>query len=135
MAMPKPSDPGASEGEGDWVNLHVCRRLKAKRILSGMTQDRLATSLGISQQQLQRYEAGKGRMTCSLIYRAALSLDVPIAYFFESIPLGDGEEPYRDVEKTALLIGRTVQDIPNAKIQKSLLDLVGVLALSANASE
>ncbi len=135
MAVLKPCDPVAVDGDVDWVNLHVCRRLKAKRILSSMTQERLAASLGISQQQLQRYEAGKGRMTCSLIYRAALAMDVPIGYFFESIHFGQGEEPGRDVEKTALLLSRTIQDIPNAKIQKSLLDLVGVLAVSANDSE
>lgn len=135
MAVLKPSEPIGSDGDVDWVNLHVCRRLRAKRILNGMTQERLATALGISQQQLQRYEVGKGRMTCSLIYRAALAMDVPIGYFFEAIPLGEGEEPDREVEKTALLISRTIQDIPSAKIQKSLLDLVGVLALSVNDSE
>lgn len=135
MGGRQPSDLAVSDRRVDWVNLHVCRRLKAKRILCNMSQERLATALGISYQQLQRYEAGKGRLTCSLLYRAAVALEVPIAYFFETIPYGEGEALNMDVEKTALLIGRTVQDIPSAKIQRSLLELIGALARSADGSD
>lgn len=128
MAVLKPIEGGIFDGDPDWVNLHVCRRLKAKRILRHMTQERLAAAMGISYQQLQRYESGKSRLTCSLLYRAALALNVPIGYFFASIPCGDNDGPDPVVEKTALLIGRTVQNIPDAKIQRSLLALVSTLA-------
>lgn len=132
MDVRKPSDLGMCDGDGDWVNRHVSRRLKAKRILSNMSQERLAAALGLNYQQLQRYESGKSRLTCSLVYRAAQALDVPIAYFFEGIVADGTEGPDLDIDKTALSIARTCQRIPSARIRKSLLDLADELARSAD---
>ena len=50
-----------------------------------MSQEHLAGTLGISYQQLQRYESGKGRLPSSLLYRVATTLQVPVSYFFEQL--------------------------------------------------
>jgi transcriptional regulator with XRE-family HTH domain len=128
MLCQQPSTLPAPGGRADEVNLFVCRRMKAKRILRNMSQERLARALGISYQQLQRYESGKSRLPCSLLYHAALALDVPVAYFFEDI-LTDctvGAEP--GLDKGALLAARNIQRMPEGNMRKALLKLIADLA-------
>jgi transcriptional regulator with XRE-family HTH domain len=131
MHCPQPSElPVADEGV-DTINTHVCQRMKAKRILRDMSQERLAKALGISYQQLQRYESGKSRLPCSMLYRAALALDVPLTYFFETV-LGDGTGGPTHVEqgldKASLLAVRNIQSLPGGDMRQSLLGLIADLA-------
>jgi transcriptional regulator with XRE-family HTH domain len=128
MPCQQPSVLPVPDGGADWVNLHVCQRMRARRILRDMSQERLAKALGISYQQLQRYESGKSRLPCSMLYRAALALDVPITYFFEAI-LADrasGSEPGPD--KAELLAARNIQRLPDGDMRQSLLNLIADLA-------
>jgi transcriptional regulator with XRE-family HTH domain len=128
MLCQQPSTLPAPGGRADEANLYVCRRMKAKRILRDMSQERLAKALGISYQQLQRYESGKSRLPCSLLYHAALALDVPVAWFFEDIPAGRtaGAEP--GLDKDALLAARNIQRMPEGDMRKALLRLIAGLA-------
>jgi len=128
MPGQQPSDLPAPDGGVDWVNLHVCQRMRSKRILRDMSQERLAKALGMSYQQLQRYESGKSRLPSSMLYRAALALDVPIGYFFEAIldaPTGDSEQ---GLDKAALLAVRNIQRLPDGNMRQSLLNLIADLA-------
>jgi transcriptional regulator with XRE-family HTH domain len=119
----------APRGDGaDWVNLHICQRMKARRVLRGMSQERLGKALGISYQQLQRYESGKSRLPSSLMFRAAVALEVPIAYFLVGIPaerLGSTEQ---ELDKAALLAARSIQSLPDGEMRRSLLNLIADLA-------
>jgi transcriptional regulator with XRE-family HTH domain len=128
MLCPLPSALPVSDEEVDWVNLHVCQRMKAKRILRDMSQERLAKALGISYQQLQRYESGKSRLACSMVYRAALALDVPITYFFDTIPANRGHGSEQEPDKAALLVARNIQRLPDGDMRQSLLHLIADLA-------
>lgn len=112
----------------DQVNLHVCRRLRAKRILANMSQERLARQLGISYQQLQRYEAGTSRLPCTLLYRAARALDMPIGYFFENLMVDTGESTEAALDQATLAIVRDLQGITDATVRQSLTRLVAELA-------
>jgi transcriptional regulator with XRE-family HTH domain len=128
MLSQQPSDLPALNGGVDWVNLHVCQRMKSKRILCKMSQEHLAKALGMSYQQLQRYESGKSRLPCSMLFRAAMALDVPISYFFEAF-LDDrdlGSE--QGLDKATLLAARNIQCLPNGKMRQSLLSLIAELA-------
>jgi transcriptional regulator with XRE-family HTH domain len=67
------------------VDLHVGRRLKLRRSLCGMSQERLAEILGITYQQVQKYERGTNRIGSSRLHEIARALDVPVAWFFEEM--------------------------------------------------
>lgn len=64
------------------VDIHVGQRLRALRVLFGMSQVALAKRLGITFQQLQKYETGANRMSVGRLWEAGKILDVPPAYFF-----------------------------------------------------
>ena len=130
MVRQQPSPLPAPDGGADWVNLHVCRRMKTQRILSNMSQERLAKALGISYQQLQRYESGKSRLPCSMLYRAALALEVPIVYFFETITDDRGGGSHHGLDKSALVAVKNIQSLPVGDIRQSLMRLIDDLAHS-----
>jgi transcriptional regulator with XRE-family HTH domain len=131
MLCPQPSDLPAPDDGVDSINLHVCQRMKTKRILRDMSQERLAKALGVSYQQLQRYESGKSRLSCSMLYRAALALDVPITYFFETIladRAGNAGAGEQGLDKAALLAVRNIQNLPGGDMRQSLMNLIADLA-------
>ncbi|WP_370154362.1 helix-turn-helix domain-containing protein [Ferrovibrio sp.] len=67
------------------VDVHVGNRLKLRRALVGMSQDRLGQIVGLTFQQIQKYEKGANRIGASRLYQFATILDVPPAYFFEGL--------------------------------------------------
>ncbi len=75
-----------AEDGSDPVDLHVGRRLRTRRVLLGRSQESVADQLGISFQQLQKYESGANRLSASRLFDAAHILGTPIAYFFEDVP-------------------------------------------------
>jgi len=117
----------ARDERRDSIDRHVGQRIKAKRILENMSQERLARALGISYQQLQRYESGKGRLPCSMMYRAAEALGVPVGFFFEQMP-GTSDAPTgRQPDKAALSAARNLQAVePNTR--ECLMRLIDVLS-------
>jgi transcriptional regulator with XRE-family HTH domain len=119
--------PEADDGT-DRINQYVCRRLKTQRILHSMSQERLATALGISYQQLQRYESAKSRLPSSMLYRAALALGVPVGYFFDDITEDCGDVADRSPDKSALVAVRNLQRIPDGETRQSLVRLIDELA-------
>jgi transcriptional regulator with XRE-family HTH domain len=68
-------------------------RIRARRRTMGLTQAGLADSLGLSFQQVQKYERGANRVSASMLYRIAVSLGVSVAWLFEA----EGEAEGRDV--------------------------------------
>jgi transcriptional regulator with XRE-family HTH domain len=67
------------------VDLHVGRRLRLRRSLVGMSQERLAELLGITYQQVQKYERGANRIGSSRLHDIARFLDIPVAWFFDEM--------------------------------------------------
>jgi transcriptional regulator with XRE-family HTH domain len=70
----------------DPVDIHVGSRLRMRRNLVGLSQEQLGKALGLTFQQIQKYERGVNRMGSSRLYQIAQILSVPVAYFFEEIP-------------------------------------------------
>ena len=68
------------------VDVHVGQRLRQRRVAVGLTQDRLAKSVGITFQQVQKYERGTNRIVASRLYELAKVLQVSVEYFFEGLP-------------------------------------------------
>jgi transcriptional regulator with XRE-family HTH domain len=68
------------------VDAHVGKRLRLRRSLMGWSQERLGNAIGLTFQQIQKYEKGTNRISCSRLYEFARLLDVPATYFFEDLP-------------------------------------------------
>ncbi len=67
------------------VDGHVGRRIRQRRLVLGITQEQLAAALGVSFQQVQKYEVGKNRVAASRLWDITKALEVDIGYFFEGI--------------------------------------------------
>lgn len=73
--------PKAARAPSD-MDLRVSARLRERRLASGMTLVELAGCLGVSHQQLQKYETGANRISAGMLYEVARRLNVPLADFF-----------------------------------------------------
>ena len=65
------------------IDVHVGSRMRMRRMMLGMSQEKLATAFGVSFQQVQKYERGTNRMGSSRLQHAASILRVPVSFFFE----------------------------------------------------
>ena len=65
------------------IDIHVGSRMRMRRMMLGMSQEKLATGLGLTFQQVQKYEKGANRMGASRLQQAADILRVPVSFFFE----------------------------------------------------
>ena len=75
------------------VDLHVGGRIRMRRRLLGVSQEKLAEALGLTFQQVQKYERGANRVSASKLYEIARTLQAPIAYFFEGLTDPSALEP------------------------------------------
>ena len=75
------------------VDRHVGHRLRERRSMLGLSQESLAAAIGVSFQQVQKYERGVNRISASRLWLAAQLLDVDIDYFFEGLPGNPAETP------------------------------------------
>lgn len=80
--------PGSRTGPSDPIDVHVGRRVKLRRTLLRISQEQLAGDIGVTFQQVQKYENGHNRVSASRLYDISRVLDCAISYFFEDI----GEE-------------------------------------------
>lgn len=71
------------------IDVHVGKRLRLRRTLLGMSQERLGELLGLTFQQVQKYERGVNRIGSSRLFELGQILDVPVSFFFDDMP-GDG---------------------------------------------
>lgn len=113
------------------VDMHVGQRLRMRRTLLGMSQEMLAERLGISFQQLQKYEKGSNRLSASRLFELSRMLDVPVSYFFDELP-NDGEvsadapaDPL--MKRESLELVRAYYDISDPRIRQHLVDLIRLL--------
>ena len=69
----------------NFVDRHVGNRMRMRRLLIGMSQEKLGELLGITFQQVQKYEKGSNRVSASRLYHVAKVLAVPVQYFFDEL--------------------------------------------------
>ena len=70
------------------IDAHVGKRLRLRRTMMGLSQEALARAVGITFQQVQKYEKGTNAMNANRLYEFAKYMQVPIAYFFEGLEAG-----------------------------------------------
>ena len=81
----KSSGRSASQGRPNLVDMHVGNRIRMRRTILGMSQMALAEALGLSFQQVQKYELGANRVSSSRLFDLTRILQVPIKFFFEEM--------------------------------------------------
>lgn len=97
------------------VDVHVGKRIRQRRWLIGMTQQKLADMVGIKFQQIQKYETGANRVSASRLWDIGEAMGVPVAFFFEGIQSGGANG----------VTGETVENVPADLMgDKEAMDLV-----------
>src|SRR5271154_4283907 len=82
---------GRGTGIPNPIDIHVGKRIRMRRLLLGMNQETLANALGLTFQQVQKYEGGANRVSASRLSAMADILSVPISYFFGDLRPDDAE--------------------------------------------
>ena len=98
--MPKGSGRKRGSNAYNPIDVHVGARLRARRTLLGLSQTVLAEAIGLTFQQLQKYESGSNRISASRLYDISRILDVDIGYFFDEMDRAiESESPARLSQK------------------------------------
>ena len=128
-ATPKVKSPQSRRLASQPLDRYIGDRLRSRRQLLGMSQTQLAHAIGVSFQQVQKYEKGANRIGSGLLYRLAELLEVPIAYFYEGydtkMPSGSSGSEIID-RKTATLIRNFNELSPEHK--EAVTELIRSLA-------
>jgi transcriptional regulator with XRE-family HTH domain len=74
------------DGRPSPIDVHVGSRIRLRRTLLGLSQERLGDALGLTFQQVQKYERGVNRVGASRLFDLSRVLDVPISFFFDDMP-------------------------------------------------
>ncbi len=119
----------------DPVDIHVGGRIRTRRLLIGMNQETLARALGLTFQQVQKYEGGANRISASRLWQIADILGVPIAYFFSDLEPGGAAPTLREVESRERLqrpetieLIRSYYGIADQATRRQFLDMVKAVA-------
>jgi transcriptional regulator with XRE-family HTH domain len=75
------------------VDRHVGSRIRMRRMMLGMSQEKLADGLGLTFQQVQKYEKGKNRIGAGRLQHISYILQIPVPFFFEGSPHGEAPSP------------------------------------------
>jgi transcriptional regulator with XRE-family HTH domain len=122
------------------VDRYVGSRVRMRRIMLGMSQEKLGEALGLTFQQVQKYEKGTNRVGASRIQQISEILQVPVSFLFEGGPgggdgagrTGDGASPayISDFLATSegLALTRAFTRIPDAKLRRSIVEMVEQIA-------
>ncbi len=116
------------------IDKHVGSRLKMRRILTGLSQEKLGDALGLTFQQVQKYEKGANRIGASRLLAIARVLGVGVDYFYEGLPNENAEDsagtavlPPNDlflISPDNLHLLQQFCQIKDAKVRKQIVDLV-----------
>lgn len=121
------------------IDVHVGGRIRLRRNMLGMSQEKLGEQLGITFQQIQKYEKGTNRVGASRLQAISSILEAPVAYFFEDAPGGAPAEGFAEDNQTAyvvdflsssegLQLNRAFARITDPKVRRKIIDLVRTLS-------
>jgi transcriptional regulator with XRE-family HTH domain len=129
------------------IDVHVGSRVRLRRTLLGMSQERLGNAIGLTFQQVQKYERGANRIGASRLFDLSRVLDVPVSFFFDDLnpgitaSVGDGasgssesstapatHEPDPMMRRETLELVRAYYRVPDAQTRRRLFELVKAIA-------
>ena len=136
-------DAGGTEKESrpSPIDVHVGMRIRLRRTLLGMSQERLGDALGLTFQQVQKYERGVNRVGASRLFDLSRVLDVPISFFFDDMPeslsgaaatrrssgFSDAQDPFGDdtmSRRETLELVRAYYRIIDPALRKRVFELI-----------
>ena len=124
------------------IDRHVGSRVRMRRMMMGMSQEKLGEAIGLTFQQVQKYEKGTNRIGASRLQQISQTLQVPVAFFFEGAPLPvgvaevNGQVPspsyVSDFLATSdgLALTKAFMRISDSKLRRRIVDLVEQIAVS-----
>lgn len=145
-----------AEHKPDPIDVHVGQRLRQRRMLVGMSQERLGDTVDLTFQQIQKYERGSNRMGASRIFRFSQVLAVPVSYFYDEMAtsivanqahvgfaenkqtaLDDDEMPQPDLmqRRETIDLVRAFYKITDPKQRRKVLELIKAMATAAELNE
>ncbi len=129
------------------IDKHVGSRVRMRRMLAGISQEKLGDALGLTFQQVQKYEKGANRISASRLQQIAKMLDVPVAFFFDGAPAGDTlGDNFVDSAATTYIseflatsegvqLTKAFTRIKSGRVRRRIIDVVEALAEEADRSE
>jgi len=125
------------------IDKHVGSRVRMRRMMLGMSQEKLGDALGLTFQQVQKYEKGTNRIGASRLQQISQILQVPVAFFFEgapNIPLGTRSDHLQEAPSPAyvsdflatsdgLALTKAFTRISDSKLRRRIVDLVEQIAV------
>ena len=131
----------------DVIDQHISNRIKTRRIMVGISQEKLADKLGITFQQVQKYEKGINRISASRLNRVAAILGVPIGHFFEDsiepkidqadekgLPIADRITEFLATKQGVQLV-RSFLEVKDSGVRQQLVLLVSAIAVGSAQSK
>jgi transcriptional regulator with XRE-family HTH domain len=147
MAMSRgPRRPGRRKADRpNPVDVHVGSRVRLRRNMLGLSQEKLGEALGLTFQQVQKYERGANRIGASRLLELSRILDVPVSFFYDetdpvrapAIPVGFSESPQEGFDSDPLRKRETLElieayyEIEDAAVRRRLFDLAKSLAAAS----
>ena len=122
------------------IDKHVGSRVRMRRMMLAMSQEKLGDALGLTFQQVQKYEKGTNRISASRLQQVCHTLQVPVAFFFEGAPSLQGQDgPRADAPSPAyvsdflatsegLSLTKAFMRIKQPKLRRRIVDLVEEIA-------
>jgi transcriptional regulator with XRE-family HTH domain len=117
------------------VDRHVGSRVRMRRILLGMSQEKLGEQLQLTFQQIQKYEKGMNRIGASRLQQISRILGVPVEYFFEGAPqlserppVENGFDDQGDATYEGVQLNRAFLKIKDPKLRRRVVELVTAIA-------
>ena len=129
------------------IDVHVGSRVRLRRNMLGLSQEKLGEAIGLTFQQVQKYERGANRIGASRLLELSRVLDVPVSFFYDqtdpvrapAIPTGFGEEPQEGFDSDPMRRRETLElidayyEIEDVAARRRLFDLAKALATAAEA--
>jgi transcriptional regulator with XRE-family HTH domain len=111
------------------IDLHLGKRLRRRRRLLGLTQQQVATAVGIRFQQIQKYECGANRISAARLWELSEALEVPVSYFYDGLAEARDRAETADQRGEGMMARKETMDLIRAYYQleerprRRLLDL------------
>jgi transcriptional regulator with XRE-family HTH domain len=136
----EPPRYGRGTGIPNPIDIHVGKRIRVRRLLLGMSQATLANALGLTFQQIQKYEGGANRVSASRLSATAVILGVPIAFFFRDLDDTSAtpeERAWRErTERPETIeLVRLYYAIPDQRVRQQFLEMVKAVAAWKSTAE
>ncbi|MGI9481304.1 MAG: helix-turn-helix domain-containing protein [Hyphomicrobiales bacterium] len=121
------------------VDVHVGHRVRMRRVLKGMSQEKLGEQLGLTFQQVQKYEKGSNRVSASRLHQIAQILGVPVSFFFDDLPSVVNENGFAEGGSETMILeflntteglqlNKAFSEIKDPAVRRKFIELVKVLA-------